>query len=75
MRSTAVLIVLLTFAGLNSVSGAGTCSQSAAQCRGSAGAGQPGITSNCESARQSCLKTGVFVGPQSGKMWTGLKKE
>jgi len=75
MRCIAISIVLLTFADISSVSAAGTCSQSAAQCRGSAGASQPSITSSCESARQSCLKTGVFVGPQSGKMWSGLKKE
>ena len=75
MRSTAILVALLTFGGFNSASAAGTCSQSAAQCRGSAGAGKPQIASDCEAARQSCLKTGTFVGPSTGKMWSGLKRE
>jgi hypothetical protein len=68
---TATLLVL---AGINSAS-ATTCSQMAANCRGSAGAGKPQIVGDCELAKQSCLKTGTFVGPSTGKSWSGLKKE
>ena len=75
MRGIALCIAILTLTGINSASAAGTCSQAAASCRGSAGAGKPQIAGDCESARQSCLKTGTFVGPSTGKMWSGLKKQ
>jgi hypothetical protein len=71
----ATSVILLSLVSINSASAAGTCSAAAAQCRGSAGAGKPQIAGDCESARQSCLKTGTFVGPSTGKMWSGLKKE
>ncbi len=70
---TISVVTLLTLAGVTSAR-ALTCTEAAAQCRGSAGAGKTQIAGDCESARTSCLKTGVFVGPSSGKMWQGLKK-
>jgi hypothetical protein len=54
---------------------ASSCSEAAASCKSSAGASQPRIVADCETARAQCLKTGTFVGPSSGKMWTNLQKK
>jgi hypothetical protein len=56
-------------------SSAASCSESAASCKASAGAANPQIVSGCEAARAECMKTGTFVGPSTGKMWTNLQKK
>jgi hypothetical protein len=52
---------------------ASSCSEPAASCKSSAGASQPRIVADCETARAQCLKTGV--GPSSGTMSTNLQKK
>ena len=75
MRLLAISVITLsTLAGITSAS-ALTCTEAAARCVGSAGAAKPAIVSGCQSAKESCMKTGVFVGPSSGQMWTGIKKQ
>ena len=63
----------LAIAASNSLAGAWSCTQSIGQCQ-IEGANKENIVEKCRAAGASCMKTGVFVGPITGKKWTVPRK-
>jgi len=51
-----------------------TCSEAVAKCR-SDSLNKPDIDSKCQAAGSACMKTGIFLGPISGKTWKNLKRQ
>jgi hypothetical protein len=45
-----------------------SCNQAAANCQ-IEGAGKPNINRRCAAAAERCCRTGVFVGPITGRRW------
>jgi len=70
--SFALVLGLVTVAN-TSPAGAWSCTQSIAQCQ-IEGANKESIIVKCREAGASCMKTGVFVGPITGKRWTNVPR-
>jgi hypothetical protein len=64
----------LAIAAGNSPAGAWSCTQSIAQCQ-IEGANKENIIEKCRAAGASCMKTGVFVGPITGKKWNNVPRK
>lgn len=60
-------------AGSLPASAASSCTQSVAQCQ-IEGANKDNIVEKCRAAGARCQKTGVFVGPITGKKWNVPKR-
>jgi hypothetical protein len=64
--------VALTIAA-SSPAVSGSCAQAVAQCQ-IEGANKNQIVEKCEAAGERCKKTGMFVGPITGKKWNVPKR-
>jgi hypothetical protein len=73
MRIIAGSIFLLVAAAL-SPANARTCSDAIAHCR-QEGARHTDAPEKCSAAGASCMRSGVFIGPYTGKVWRGVVKE
>jgi hypothetical protein len=63
----------LAIAVSSSPAGAWSCTQSIAQCQ-IEGANKENVIEKCRASGASCMKTGVFVGPITGKKWNNVPK-
>jgi len=68
---SAVVLSLVCLAALPA--SAETCSQAIAHCIQD-GSRHPDADAKCAAAGQACMKTGVFVGPYTRKVWRGFDK-
>jgi hypothetical protein len=64
----------LAIAANTSPASAWSCTQSIAQCQ-IEGANKENIIERCRAAGASCMKTGVFVGPITGKKWNNVPRK
>jgi hypothetical protein len=63
----------LAIAVSSAPAGAWSCTKSIAQCQ-IEGANKENVVEKCRAAGASCMKTGVFVGPITGKKWNNVPK-
>jgi hypothetical protein len=74
MRIIAGSVFLLVTAALLSPASARTCSDAIAHCR-QEGVRHTDAPEKCSAAGASCMRSGVFIGPYTGKVWRGVVKE
>jgi hypothetical protein len=72
--SIAVSFGLAIAVGASSPAVAWSCTQSIAQCQ-IEGANKESIIEKCRAAGASCMKTGVFIGPITGKKWNNVPRK
>lgn len=53
---------------------AATCSKAISHCKQD-GSSHSDADSKCAAAGQACMKTGIFIGPYTGKAWRGLVRQ
>lgn len=69
------LFVLSLVAGHFAVpASAETCSAAIAHCKQD-GSKHPDADSKCTAAGNACMRTGIFVGPYTRKVWRGFVKQ
>ncbi|MGY3529269.1 hypothetical protein ACVISU_002037 [Bradyrhizobium sp. USDA 4452] len=71
MRFTFLALALTTIAPSGAM--ATTCSAAVQKCISAAGG--KNIEAGCKQAGETCMKTGTFVGPVTGKVWNNLLKK
>jgi len=55
------------------IASAETCSEAIAHCKQD-GSRHPDADAKCTAAGQSCMKSGIFIGPYTNKVWRGFVK-